>query len=41
MLIHETLAQRYPRFADFLAVRDRLDPDRVFASDYTRRCLGA
>lgn len=36
----QTLAERYPRFADFLAVRDRLDPQRVFASDYTRQCLG-
>jgi FAD-linked oxidoreductase len=35
-----TLAERYPRFGDFLAVRDRVDPDRVFANDYTRRCLG-
>jgi L-gulonolactone oxidase len=34
------LARLYPRFTDFLAVRDRLDPGRVFASDYTRRCLG-
>jgi FAD-linked oxidoreductase len=41
MLTHETLAERYPRFDDFLAVRDRFDPDRVFANDYTRRCLGA
>ena len=36
----QPLAERYPRFADFLAVRDRLDPQRVFASDYTARCLG-
>jgi L-gulonolactone oxidase len=34
------LAGVYPRFDDFLAVRERLDPGRVFASDYTRRCLG-
>jgi L-gulonolactone oxidase len=40
MLTHDVLAERYPRFGDFLAVRERLDPDRVFASDYTRRCLG-
>jgi L-gulonolactone oxidase len=35
-----TLAERYPCFGEFLAVRDRLDPNRTFASDYTRRCLG-
>jgi FAD-linked oxidoreductase len=40
-LTRETLASRYPRFDDFLAVRDRLDPGRVFANAYTRRCLGA
>ncbi len=34
------LAERYPRFGDFLAVRERLDPKRVFANEYTRRCLG-
>jgi FAD-linked oxidoreductase len=34
------LAPVYPRFADFLALRDRLDPDRVFANDYLRRVLG-
>lgn len=30
----------YPRFADFLAVRNRLDPGGVFANDYTERVLG-
>lgn len=30
----------YPRFDDFRAVRDRLDPDRVFANDYLDRVLG-
>ena len=30
----------YPRFEDFLAMRDRLDPDRVFANAYLRRVLG-
>jgi FAD/FMN-containing dehydrogenase len=34
------LAPAYPRFADFLAMRDRLDPDRVFSNDYLRRVLG-
>ncbi|MFB8024405.1 MULTISPECIES: D-arabinono-1,4-lactone oxidase [unclassified Streptomyces] len=34
------LAGAYPRFAEFTAVRDRLDPDRLFANDYLRRVLG-
>ncbi|WP_166139819.1 D-arabinono-1,4-lactone oxidase [Nocardioides ochotonae] len=34
------LAPAYPRFEEFLAVRDRLDPDRVFANPYLRRVLG-
>ncbi|HEX5598086.1 MAG TPA: D-arabinono-1,4-lactone oxidase [Micromonosporaceae bacterium] len=37
----ESLRPAYPRFADFLAVRDRLDPDRVFANTYTERVLGS
>ncbi|MCU1470168.1 MAG: FAD-linked oxidoreductase [Glaciihabitans sp.] len=36
----EDLAPVYPRFEDFLKVRDRLDPDRLFANDYLRRVLG-
>ena len=34
------LAELYPRFGDFVAMRDRLDPDRVFANTYLRRVLG-
>ncbi|PRH80999.1 FAD-linked oxidoreductase [Streptomyces solincola] len=34
------LAGAYPRFAEFTAVRDRLDPDRLFGNDYLRRVLG-
>jgi FAD-linked oxidoreductase len=34
------LADAYPRFGDFLSLRDRLDPDRVFANDHLRRLLG-
>ncbi len=34
------LAPTYPRFAEFLAVRDRLDPDRLFTNDYLDRVLG-
>ncbi|MFD7323353.1 D-arabinono-1,4-lactone oxidase [Streptomyces sp. NPDC059875] len=30
----------YPRFAEFTALRDRLDPERLFANDYLRRVLG-
>lgn len=35
------LMEAYPRFLDFVAMRDKLDPDRVFANDYLRRVLGA
>jgi FAD-linked oxidoreductase len=35
------LAPLYPRFDDFLALRERLDPDRVFANDHLDRVLGA
>jgi FAD-linked oxidoreductase len=34
------LETRYPRFADFRALRNRLDPDRVFANAYLDRVLG-
>ncbi|AXK33417.1 FAD-binding protein [Streptomyces armeniacus] len=34
------LAGVYPRFAEFTKLRDRLDPERVFANDYLRRVLG-
>lgn len=34
------LASRYPRFDEFLALRDDLDPDRMFANDYLDRVLG-
>ncbi|MGW2692607.1 D-arabinono-1,4-lactone oxidase [Streptomyces sp. NPDC001296] len=37
----EYLAGVYPRFGEFTAVRDRLDPDRRFGNDYLRRVLGA
>lgn len=36
----EYLAGVYPRFGEFTALRDRLDPDRVFGNDYLRRVLG-
>ncbi|MCW2793953.1 MAG: L-gulono,4-lactone dehydrogenase [Nocardioides sp.] len=34
------LASAYPRFEEFLSLRDKLDPDRVFANPYLRRVLG-
>ncbi|MGW6738274.1 D-arabinono-1,4-lactone oxidase [Streptomyces sp. NPDC055013] len=34
-------ARVYPRFGEFTALRDRLDPDRRFQNDYLRRVLGA
>ncbi|GGW50862.1 FAD-linked oxidoreductase [Streptomyces xantholiticus] len=33
-------SQVYPRFGEFTALRDRLDPDRVFQNAYLRRVLG-
>ncbi|MGD9735394.1 MAG: D-arabinono-1,4-lactone oxidase [Solirubrobacterales bacterium] len=35
-----TLAPLYPRWADFAAARDELDPGRVFANEYAERVLG-
>ncbi|UGQ13865.1 FAD-binding protein [Yinghuangia sp. ASG 101] len=34
------LADAYPRFASFTALRDRVDPERRFGNDYLRRVLG-
>ncbi|MFU8946328.1 D-arabinono-1,4-lactone oxidase [Mycetocola zhadangensis] len=34
------LGTLYPRFDDFVAVRDRLDPRRLFANPYLERVLG-
>ena len=34
------LRQRYGRFDDFVAVRDELDPQRVFSNPYLDRVLG-
>ncbi|WP_213813754.1 D-arabinono-1,4-lactone oxidase [Glaciihabitans sp. dw_435] len=37
----ESLREAYPRFDEFVAVRDRLDPHRVFANEYLDRVIGA
>jgi L-gulonolactone oxidase len=37
----EDLAPTYPRHADFVTLRDRLDPDRMFTNDYLDRVLGS
>ncbi|GAA3496738.1 D-arabinono-1,4-lactone oxidase [Streptomyces prasinosporus] len=37
----EYLSRVYPRFAEFTALRDRLDPERRFGNAYLRRVLGA
>ncbi|MER6028187.1 D-arabinono-1,4-lactone oxidase [Streptomyces sp. NPDC001851] len=37
----EYFARVYPRFAEFTALRDRLDPERLFQNDYLRRVLGS
>ncbi len=36
----EQLRRVYPRFDDFVQVRERLDPRRIFQNDFTRRVLG-
>jgi L-gulono-1,4-lactone dehydrogenase len=36
----ERLASLYPRFGDFVALRDQLDPDRRFANPYVERVFG-
>lgn len=35
------LRERYPRFDDFVALRDRLDPGRLFGNRHLERILGA
>jgi FAD-linked oxidoreductase len=35
-----TLAPRYPAWEEFRRARDELDPQRVFANEYTERVLG-
>ncbi|HEY7008089.1 MAG TPA: D-arabinono-1,4-lactone oxidase [Jatrophihabitantaceae bacterium] len=37
----ESLRSAYPRFDDFVAVRDKLDPQRVFGNGYLTRVLGS
>ena len=36
----QALRERHPGFDAFLAIRDRLDPDRLFANPYLERVLG-
>ena len=40
-LAAEELAPRYPRWADFAAIRERLDPDGRFVNPWIARTLGA
>jgi FAD-linked oxidoreductase len=35
------LRDAYPRFGDFVALRDKLDPDRRFGNSYLRQVLGS
>src|SRR5699024_12318601 len=37
----EQVRAQYPRLDDFQALRDRLDPNRVFRNAYVDRLLGA
>ncbi|MBO0840548.1 MAG: FAD-binding protein [Sciscionella sp.] len=39
-LTADALVERYPRFIDFLRVRDTVDPHRRFGNAYLRRVLG-
>ena len=36
----EVLSQRYPKFAEFQRVRAELDPEGIFANEYSDRVLG-
>jgi xylitol oxidase len=36
----EELEPLYPRMADFRALRDRVDPDRVFGNAFLDRAIG-
>ncbi|MBK7720809.1 MAG: FAD-binding protein [Austwickia sp.] len=36
----KSLARLYPRYEDFLAMRERVDPKRVMSNQYLRRVLG-
>lgn len=35
------LADRYPRFGDFVALRDKLDPSRIFGNPHLEQVLGS
>ena len=37
----DRLTALYPRFDDFLAVQERLDPQRLFSNAHLERLLGA
>jgi FAD/FMN-containing dehydrogenase len=39
-LTHEQLSVLYPRWTEFLAVRDKLDPSRTFHNDYLEQVFG-
>ena len=39
-LTHRELSQLYPQWDEFLAVRDKLDPQRTFANSYTTQVFG-
>jgi L-gulonolactone oxidase len=36
-----TLRERYPHFDDAMAVRDRVDPNRIFSNTYTAQVFGS
>ena len=36
----DELERRYPKFGDFVSLRDKCDPNRVFANGYTQQVFG-
>lgn len=38
---YASLRERVPRLDDFIAIRDRVDPGRIFANAYTEQVLGS
>ena len=40
ILAHDSLMKCFPRLADFIKVRNELDPDKLFANPYYESLLG-
>jgi L-gulonolactone oxidase len=37
----DELSRLYPRWNEFLQLRDQLDPNRVFSNEYTKKVFGS